>query len=80
MTLTALAGSLKPKPVNPSHLSRALRGADYKAPGPDLARRVALALGLPGDYFPEAREGFVIDRVRADGELRDRLYDELGGS
>ena len=38
---------------------------------------VAVALGLDEDYFPEAREGFVVDEIRRDARLRDRLYDEL---
>ena len=49
----------------------------HKTPSADLTRRVAVALGLPIDYFPEFREGFVIERVRHDPKLRDRLYGEL---
>jgi transcriptional regulator with XRE-family HTH domain len=63
--------------VHPSHISRALREADYKAIGPALATRIALALGLPCDYFPEAREGAVMEHLRRDAELRDRVHDEL---
>lgn len=65
--------------ISPSHLSRALRGKDYKTPGPRLTRAVAAALALPEDYFPEAREAYVLDRVKSDPPLRDRLYDELSG-
>jgi transcriptional regulator with XRE-family HTH domain len=61
--------------VSPSHLSRVLRQADYKTAGGDLAGRVADALGLPVDYFPEFREAAVIDRVKSDPGWRDRLYD-----
>ena len=61
-------------------LSRVLRQRDYKTPSPDLTRRVAQPLGLPPDFFPEAREGFVCERVRCDAKLRERLYDELRGS
>jgi transcriptional regulator with XRE-family HTH domain len=64
--------------VSPSHLSRAVRGVNYKTPGPKLVISVAVALGLPEDYFPEAREARVVDRIKADGNLRDRLYDDLG--
>lgn len=60
--------------VTGAHLSRVVRGADYKAVSTDLARRVALALGLPEDYFPEYREGVVIERVKTDPHYRDRLY------
>jgi transcriptional regulator with XRE-family HTH domain len=63
--------------VNQSHLSRVLRRADYKTPSAELVRRVALALGLPQDYFPEFRESVVHDAVRADAKLRDELYDRL---
>jgi len=63
--------------VTDAHLSRVLRRADYKTPSGDLTRRVAVALGLPEDYFPEYREAFVIDTIRNDPELRDRLYGRL---
>jgi transcriptional regulator with XRE-family HTH domain len=63
--------------VTDAHLSRVLRGANYKSASPDLARRVAVALNLPKDYFPEYREGFVIDRIKRDPKLRDRLYEQL---
>jgi len=74
MSLRALAGRAG---VSASYLSRVLRHAEYKTAGPELARKVALALGLPKDYFLEFREGFVIDRVRADAQLRDQLYRTL---
>ncbi len=63
--------------MDPSHLSRVLRRANYKTPSKDLTSRVAKALGLPRDYFPEYRQALVLERVRADGRLRDRLYEEL---
>jgi transcriptional regulator with XRE-family HTH domain len=63
--------------VADSHLSRVLRQVDYKSPGPDLARKVALALDLPEDYFPEFREAFVLERVRCDPRLREQLYKRL---
>ncbi len=62
-----------------SHLSRVLRQMDYKRPSADLAKRVARALGLPDDYFPEYREGRVVDRLRADPDFRDELYERLAG-
>jgi len=40
-------------------------------------RRVADALELPHDYFPELREAAVIERLKTDPELRDKLYREL---
>lgn len=63
--------------VDPAHLSRALRGKAYKAIGPGLAHRIALALGLPEDYFPEARDGALSRRLRADPRLRDEVHDTL---
>ncbi|HEY3962530.1 MAG TPA: helix-turn-helix domain-containing protein, partial [Gaiellaceae bacterium] len=63
--------------VTDAHLSRVLRGVDYKTVSGDLAGRVALALDLPQDYFPEFRQAFVIDRIRRDDQLRERLYKQL---
>lgn len=63
--------------VTDAHLSRVLRRASYKTPSGDLARRVATALGLPDDYFPEFREAFVLEAVKADARLRDELYERL---
>jgi transcriptional regulator with XRE-family HTH domain len=61
--------------VNASHLSRVLRGADAKRATPHLARRIARALELPDDYFPEVREASVVQRIQADPAWRDKLYD-----
>ena len=74
MSLRALAAQAD---VSPSYLSRVLRGVEYKTAGPELVRKVAEALGLPHDDFLEFREGFVIDRVKTDQSLRERLYDRL---
>jgi transcriptional regulator with XRE-family HTH domain len=74
MSVSALA---RETGITQSHLSRVLRQSDYKTPSADLAVRVAKAFSLPDDYFPEAREGFVIDKVRRDPRLRDQLYDSL---
>lgn len=63
--------------VTDAHLSRVLRRVSYKTPSGDLARRVALALDLPGDYFPEFREWLVVERIKSDAKLRDRLYRQL---
>jgi transcriptional regulator with XRE-family HTH domain len=74
MSIRALASMIG---ISDSHLSRVLRRADYKTPSPDLMKRVAKALDLPSDYFPEVREAVVIDKVRSDGAWRDRLYSSL---
>lgn len=63
--------------VTHSHLSRATRGASGKTVGGDLAGRIAVALGLPAEYFPEYREAAVIAQVHDDPSLRDRLYRQL---
>jgi transcriptional regulator with XRE-family HTH domain len=63
--------------ISDSHLSRVLRRANYKTPSADLTRRVALALELPQDYFPEFREARVIEQIRADPKLRNELYVRL---
>ena len=74
MSLRALARIVG---VTDGHLSRILRRVDYKTPSADLTRRVAVALELPPDYFPEFREGFVVERVRSDPALRDKMYKQL---
>lgn len=63
--------------VSASHLGRVLRQQDYKTPSAELCRRVARALGLPEDYWPEYRERAVIDRIRSDPGLREDLYSRL---
>ncbi|HEX8105751.1 MAG TPA: helix-turn-helix transcriptional regulator [Solirubrobacteraceae bacterium] len=75
MSLRQLAGAVD---VQPSHLSRLLRGADYrKTPSSDLMGKVAMAFGLPTDYFAEYREAAVVEAVRRDPELRERIYRRL---
>jgi transcriptional regulator with XRE-family HTH domain len=74
MSLRALARAVG---VSDAHLSRILRRVSYKTVSPELARRVAVTLGLAEGYFVEDREGYVIDRIKADPALRDRLYSEL---
>jgi transcriptional regulator with XRE-family HTH domain len=63
--------------VDPAYISRALRRGRREPVSPELAARVALALGLPDDYFPECRERQVIEAVRSDPALRDRLHRRL---
>ena len=63
--------------VTHSHLSRATRGANGKTVGGDLAGRIAVALGLTADYFPEYREAAVVEQVQNDASFRDRLYRQL---
>lgn len=63
--------------VDPAHLSRVLRKAGGKTPSADLVSRVSAALDLRADYFPESREAEVVERIRTDPRLRDRIYDSL---
>lgn len=63
--------------LDPSFLSKALRGASYKRLSPDVIAQISQLADLPADYFPEVREHAVIEAIRADDELRDQLYDEL---
>jgi transcriptional regulator with XRE-family HTH domain len=76
LSLRALARAAS---VSEGHLSRVLRRAEYKTVSGELAGRIAEALGLPKDYFPEYRERYVIEKVRADRRLRDELYERLTG-
>jgi len=48
-----------------------------KPPTTRLVAAVCHALDLPEGYFAEAREASVVERVRNDPRLRDRLYDSL---
>lgn len=63
--------------VDPGHLSRAFRGANGKTFSPRLALRLAQVLSLSTDGNPELREYEVIERIRHDAELRDRIYRQL---
>ena len=73
MSLRALAREVG---VDHGYLSKAIRGAG-KVPSLRLAFQVAEALELRPDHFLEVREQFVVDRVREDPALRDRLYRRL---
>ena len=61
--------------VDQSHLSRALAG-DGRISG-DLAGRIAVALGLAEDYFPEFRSAAVRDAIETDPDFRDGIYRQV---
>jgi transcriptional regulator with XRE-family HTH domain len=61
--------------ISVSYLSRVLAGT--KPSSGELAARIASALELPEDYFPETREQRVVEAVRADPDLRERIYRRL---
>lgn len=63
--------------VSPSHLSRALRERNGKEISGHLAARIARALGLPHDYFPETRCDLLVDAIRDRAELRESLYADV---
>lgn len=61
--------------IDEAYLCRVLR-SDRRVP-PGLASRIAEALDLPADFFPECREQEVIEAVRRNPVLRDRIYARL---
>lgn len=63
--------------TNQSHLSRGLRGADNKGLSIEIIQSVREHLGLPVGFFPEEREALVVEQIRRDPELRERLYKRL---
>jgi transcriptional regulator with XRE-family HTH domain len=76
LTLAGLASQVG---VHRAHLWRIVHGEgkDRKPVSPELCRKIADALGLPDDYFPEAREAAVVTAVQEDPDLRDRIYNSL---
>lgn len=63
--------------VDRGHLSRAFRGVNGKDFSPQLAARLAQVLGLSADSSPALREYEVIQRIKLDPELRDRVYQQI---
>jgi transcriptional regulator with XRE-family HTH domain len=63
--------------VERAYLWKVIRRRGYKTPSTRMAEAVALALGLPVDYFPEYREGVVIDHIKRDAQARDEAFDRL---
>lgn len=62
--------------VDPAHICRLLR-RESSTVTPELAARVAEVLGVPPEFFAEYREWQVIEAVRADPALRDRLHRQV---
>ena len=60
--------------VDPTFLSRAVRGVNGKSPSVELIGRVSVALGLPEDYWPEVRLAVVVRALESDSVLREDLY------
>lgn len=57
------------------YLSRTLTGE--RPPSMKLLTGAADELGLRPDHFAEYRRQVVIEAIKADGKLRDRIYDQL---
>lgn len=68
----SLRGLSRQLGLDATYLSRVRRG--QKRLPVDLPKQVAVALGLPEDYFPEAREALISEAVRRDPELREQIY------
>jgi transcriptional regulator with XRE-family HTH domain len=64
--------------ISPSHLSRLLRGLEDKHASPELLARICQAFDLPPDFLPEFREAAVVDAIKKDAALRDRIFRRLG--
>ena len=71
LSLRALASAAG---VSQSHLSRALRKGSGRFISGELAERLAIALGLPADYFPETRTWRVHTAIDDDPNLRESVY------
>jgi transcriptional regulator with XRE-family HTH domain len=72
LTLRALARQLGS--VDHAYLSRMISGKTQV--NVHHAEAISKRLGLPPDYFPEVREALLVDAIKRNSKLRDRLYDE----
>jgi transcriptional regulator with XRE-family HTH domain len=62
--------------VDPTFLSRAVRGTRSKRLNADLLVSVARALELPPDYFVEFRELVAIYEIKANPKIRDQVFEK----
>ena len=69
-SLRSIAGALGG--IDHAYLSRMVSGK--AAVNPQHAKRIAVHLGLPANYFPEVREAAVVDAIRRNANLRDSIY------
>ena len=60
--------------VDPAHISRLLRRGSSLRATPQLLARVARALELEPEFFVEYREWCVIEAIRRNPSLRERLF------
>lgn len=63
--------------IDHGHISRIVHQQRGKVASGDLAGRIAVALGLPADHFPEYRRAAVIAAIDQDPVLLNRLYIKL---
>ena len=63
--------------VDPTFLSRAIRGEKGKVASVSLISKVARALDLPEDYFVELRVARVVKAMEAHPRLREEFYREV---
>jgi transcriptional regulator with XRE-family HTH domain len=61
--------------IDPTFLSRALRGVRSKSVSGPRAGQIAETLGLPIDYFPEFRRHHVIQHLQRDEGSLDDTYE-----
>lgn len=62
--------------VDPAHICRLL-GARVRSVSPELLVKVAAALDIEPEAFAEYREWRVLEAIRNDRTLVDRLYERL---
>jgi transcriptional regulator with XRE-family HTH domain len=65
--------------VDPAHICRLLRRGSSRRATPEMLVRVARAFGVRPEYFSEYREWQVLEAVRTDPSLRERLYAGIVG-
>jgi transcriptional regulator with XRE-family HTH domain len=63
--------------VSQSYLSRVLGAKGERPVSRNVVGRIARALGLPVDYFPEYRAATVIEAAREQPSSLDGIYDKL---
>lgn len=61
--------------IDQAHISRVMNG--HLPASAEFAARVSEEFGLPIDYFADYREASVVEAVREDPALRDRVYRRL---
>ena len=60
--------------VDPAHISRLLKPGSRLRATPELLARIARACDVGPEFFAEYREWCVLEAVRGNPSLRERLY------